>query len=512
MNTNSIYFPLCTFLLACLVIWRAIPFAVKHGLVDHPSSRRRHLKPMPMLGGVSILLAWLATGVAFFALNPQAATAYGFSFAVIAGGALVLCSLGLYDDLKGLRPWAKLPAEFLVALTVLMMVPELRAYCEGWQPRLGYGAWPLVAIWIVGVSNAINLVDGLDGLAGGISALILASIALLSWESGAALSFLVSATLFAGVVAFVLRNWTPASIFLGDNGSLPIGYLIAVTALCGPISTNSYVEVSALLAMLGYPILDMGMCTWRRLRAHNPIFKADRGHLHHRLLRMSLTPARVVTLILGLTTYLQISAFVMIELARTESMRGGFRLAEAFGLLLGLVAAGICVPIYFLFVVERARTGLLTESLPKEAMPSQGEPALLFEECLVARVDLQPLLESGLSEEKNRIEEVMRSLRLMVESLLGRGDVYFMKNAVLHIMFDGRGRDKERRAETSILLEKKLEDFQSLFGLQYSSSNLRVQWEVQDVLAEKGATKEADCLIQLVGAEAGGLDYQQSAL
>jgi len=467
---------------------------------------------MPMVGGVSILIAWLLVGSTYLLFSSTANAEFGWSFLMIAIGAAALCALGLFDDLKGMKPWAKLPIEFLVAILVLYTVPELREYCEGWYPRLGYAAWPLVAIWIVGVSNAINLVDGLDGLAGGISALILASIALLSWGSGNSLSFLISATLFAGVLAFLIRNWAPASVFLGDNGSLPLGFLIAVSTLCGPIATGSYVEVAALLAMLGYPILDMGMCTWRRLRAHNPIFKADRGHLHHRLLRMNLTPVRVVILILGLTTYLQLGGFVMIELARSESLRAGFRLAEAFGVLLGLIVAGISVPVYFLFVMERTRTGLLKDSLSKESMPSYGPPVFLFEECLVARVNLQPLLDAGLSEEKNRIGEVMRSLRLMVESILKEGDVYFMKNAILHIMFDGKARDKQARLQTLRNLEKKLEDFQSLFGLQYSSSNLRVQWEMQDILAENGAGKEIDCLLQLAGAEAGSVERRHSAI
>ncbi|MGE3260750.1 MAG: glycosyltransferase family 4 protein [Bacteriovoracia bacterium] len=511
MNIRDLWFPFLSFLLAHAILRASIPFAKKVGWVDHPSSRRRHLHPMPMVGGISVMAAWYLSCAIYFSLHPQLWTNLAWSFSWIAGGAGVLCALGLYDDLRGLSPRVKLPVEFLVAAVVIAAVPEIREFCLGWQARIGWLAWPLAGVWLVGVSNAMNLVDGLDGLAGGISAFILASIAILAVGANQGiLSLLVSALLLPAVLAFLAKNWSPASVFFGDNGSLPIGFLIGLTSLAGPVSTASFSEVFGLLMMLGYPILDMGLCTLRRLRSRNPIFKADRGHLHHRLLRMNLPPARVVTLILGLTLYLQTSAFLVIELARSESFRVGFSLPIAVTLLLVIVAAGICVPVYFLKLLEMSRTGSLAASFGDNS----SRPASLklgFQPCLVAKVNLEPLFQCGLWEEKGRIVEIMRSLNLVVESILTKGDNYFIKNSEMHIFFEGRVHARERIA-TKALLMGKLQDFQNLFALQYSNSYLNVDWEVQEVLAEGEAGTESNYLFQLAHADAHGANTNQTAV
>lgn len=501
MNVGDLSYLLLSYFLSLAFLGAGIPLAKRYGWVDHPSSRRRHREPMPMVGGISVMLACAVTGLLYLALHPG--VPWAASYAWILGGAAVLCVLGLFDDLRGLGPGIKLPVEFTVVMAVIAFVPEIQDFCRGWEPRIGFFAWPLAAIWIVGVSNAVNLVDGLDGLAGGISAFILLSLGALALIAGEAgqLSLLLAGTLLPAVLAFLLKNWSPARVFLGDNGSLPIGFLIGTLSLAGPVSTGSYSEVLGLLTMVGYPILDMGLCTLRRFRTRNPIFKADRGHLHHRLLRMNLTPARVVTLILALTLYLQASAFLITLLARSESFRVGFSLPAAVALLLVAVAAGIYVPVHFLSSVERSLTGNLADSL--EGQGVRLPPALGFQSCLVARVQLDPLLQSGLWEERRRIGEIMRSLHLVVESMLDKSDSYFVKNSELQIFFEGKASGPARLA-TMRLLRGKLRDFQALFGLQYSSSDLNIDWEVQEVLAAQSGSRESDYLFQLAHAD----DYE----
>lgn len=486
MNGFYLVFLLFSFGVAALAFRFSIPLALKLGWVDHPTSRRRHLKPMPIVGGITIYACWLATGSLFLWMNPDYLV-HAQSIAAVAGGIVALCLMGLYDDLKGITPKVKLLFEFVVAIAVIALSAEIREYCLIWQGRIGFVAWPLAAIWLVGVSNSVNLVDGLDGLAAGISSMICVSMAILAYWAGGVgtLSFLLVTLLAPALLAFLAKNWSPAKVFLGDNGSLPTGFLLGVAAISGPVESGSYMQVTGLILMLGYPILDMGLCTFRRLRLKSPIFKADRGHLHHRLLRMGLSVPHVVTLILSLTAYLQLCAFCVISFSQSLLAYSSSRwmlINSAF--LVGVGFSLFCL-IYFLRLLEVVRTSALSESFKVPFLARVVPEGPRFHRCLVAKIDLAPLFESGLFEEKSRIENVMRSLNFLVESMLQRQDSFYISKQTMHIVFVERSAEHNAKAQLAQLLKNKLESFQHLFGIQYSSGDLKVTFEAQDYLLEE---------------------------
>lgn len=477
MNVFLISAGIFAFLLARFAFARAIPWARTAGWVDHPSSRRRHSQPMPVVGGITLLACWLAACAGYVLMDSAFRAAHAQSLLVASLGIAAFCLLGLYDDLRGASPRLKLFLEFLIVAGVMLGMREVREFCAVWELRIGPVAWPLTAIWLVGVSNAINLVDGLDGLAAGISATIALCLAALAFQFEAALSFMMLVLLLPCLAAFLSQNWAPARVFLGDNGSLPIGFILGLSAVSGPVESASFVQVLGLIVMLGYPLLDMGLCTLRRLRHKAPIFKADRGHLHHRFLRMGIGVRSVVTLILAMTTYLQLCAFGIIEFSRSHEYPFGQKWMLINSVFFSAVASSLFYFLYFLKLLEQTRISELSTSLSSNATP---EPA--FKRCLVAKVHLDPLFEAGLFEEKARLESVLRTLNFLVESILQSKGTYFLSKRVMNLIFVGKEDNVENREEIRDLLTEKLGIFQSLFGIQYSSADLKITFDTQDHL------------------------------
>ena len=465
-----------------------VPWALYVGWVDHPSTRRRHPRPTPVVGGLTILTGWYLAIGGYLFLNPDWRLAHGSSLYPILAAALLFSLLGLADDRFGLSARLRLVIEFVVVAALLVCVPELHSFCLQWQERVGLLVWPAVAVWMVGLANALNLVDGLDGLAGGISLLSGGSLLVLSLRFGAAsdLSSIILALLIPCVAGFLVYNWTPARVFLGDNGSLPIGLLLATASLIGPIQGRSVGQVGSLLLMMGYPMLDMGLCTLRRIRHKNKIFKADRGHLHHRLQRMGLSVSQVVRVILSLTLYLQLCAFCLIEFMRASSIQRSPELHRTSLIFMVLVCFSLLYLFYLLRLTEQTRISRVSRRHSDQiGRTREGYPRL--QNCMIARVNVGPLFESGLFEERERLRDVVSSLNLMIESAVGKRDAVFMQEQTLHIVFfDLRPTDENRR-QVEAMLYRKLAGFQALFDIQYATSELKVTFEHRDFYLNDGA-------------------------
>lgn len=291
---------LCTFLLTLFYTPLCRDLYRRWGLLDSPDAARKiHVEPIPRVGGVVFVLSLITTyGLTFLfdgRLNPAVNDPKVMLAWKIVPGAAVVFATGLLDDLISLRPWQKLVGQLLGAGW---------AYAAGLQVAgvAGYSAqhWlslPLTLLWLVLCTNAFNLIDGVDGLATGAGL-----FATLTMVVGALIQnnvpLLVIALPVAGFLfAFLRYNFNPATVFLGDSGSLLLGFLLGCFGVIWSLKSATLLGMVAPAMAMFVPILDLGLSVIRRFLRHQPIFSADRGHIHHRLLDQGLTPRRAVLLL-----------------------------------------------------------------------------------------------------------------------------------------------------------------------------------------------------------------------
>ncbi len=295
--------------------------APKLGLMDQPGTRRIHSKPIPRAGGIAIWLSFLlviAAGLASGLFKSHGSLSWEW-LGAFAAGSLVLMVAGILDDRKGLQPLIKLAAHVLAPTVFLLIQPVNTGLFPADWPR-GYDMVAFV-IWSVVLINAFNLIDGLDGLCGGLAAVAtlgLAVIALVNQRTDAALLLIVMG---GAIVGFLKYNLNPARIFLGDAGSMLIGFFLA-TAATNAVGRRAVVGIILLpIAVAGVPLLDVLLAIWRRgarrllnqLRGETidgGIFDADRDHLHHRMLDSGGSQRKVAIILQGISIILAVIAFL----------------------------------------------------------------------------------------------------------------------------------------------------------------------------------------------------------
>lgn len=270
-------------------------FAVEWKLGDKPNGRKLHAQAIPHLGGVAIFAGF------FLALLVQLATPMGMPHAVrilaLLPGLLVVFGLGLVDDLRGLRAGIKLTYQFVGAVCVVAMGAGL------WRGPLSDPVFvfsvALSVLWYVGVCNSVNLIDGLDGLAAGIAVIAAVSFLVVGVELHDGAVMVVSLGLIGSLLAFLRFNFHPALIFMGDTGSMFVGFTLAFLAcLLAPV-VGSWHALLGGATVLGVPILDTATAICRRLLTRQHIFRADGEHIHHKLLRLGLSHRRAVLVLYG---------------------------------------------------------------------------------------------------------------------------------------------------------------------------------------------------------------------
>lgn len=285
------------FLITALVtpfVWLA---ARKWRLLDWPDERKIHRFPVPRLGGVAIYLSLLASGLIFL---PDG------RLPTILLPATVIFLVGLWDDLFGLAPAVKLAGQVGAALLLVALGVRIQFLTNPLGGMIFLGPWALPAtlVWVVSVTNVVNLIDGLDGLAAGVSfiaAAALFSVALSMGQSGIALW----ATILGGAtLGFLPYNFNPAKIFLGDSGALLSGFMLAALAAKGAVKGATAVALLVPMVALGVPILDTAFAIVRRFWQGRPIYRADREHLHHRLLSLGLSQRQAVAVIYAVSAFL----------------------------------------------------------------------------------------------------------------------------------------------------------------------------------------------------------------
>jgi UDP-GlcNAc:undecaprenyl-phosphate GlcNAc-1-phosphate transferase len=274
--------------------------ARRYGLLDHPDGDRRiHTRPVPRLGGVGIL-AGVVVAIATLSLLPGPAADVVRNAPLLPGmlwGAAIIFTVGLLDDLGGVKPLHKLLAQTAAALVAVSYGFDIQAIGLSGVGTITLGpvGTALAVLWIVGISNAFNLIDGLDGLAGGVAFVGLFSVVTASALLHNSFPMIIAFAVIGSTFAFLRYNRTPATIFLGDSGSLVMGFLLAILSVSGATGADHVTQAAVPLAGLAFPIADTAIAMARRWLRSEPLSRADGRHVHHQLLALGLTPARTVS-------------------------------------------------------------------------------------------------------------------------------------------------------------------------------------------------------------------------
>jgi len=296
-------------LAAMLIAYGSVPLAIRIAprinAIDEPDQRKVHQVAMPRVGGIAIFLAFIFVMLIFI---PKSAQVNG----LIIGAAIVF-GTGLLDDIFDLPAWVKLLAQILAAAVAIfsgIVVSFVTNPFDG-MLNLGYLSIPITLLWIVGITNAINLIDGLDGLAAGVSAIAGCTMGIVTLLNGQTVAAVMAFILVAAVLGFLPYNFYPARTFMGDCGSNLLGFVLGCLAILGLTKSAAIISLFIPIIILVIPIFDTFFAIVRRIYNKTPIFSPDKDHLHHRLMGMGFSHQNSVLIIYGISGFFGVIAIVM---------------------------------------------------------------------------------------------------------------------------------------------------------------------------------------------------------
>ena len=284
-------------------------FAEMIGAVDQPSERRINKVPIPRMGGLAIFLGFVLTSLLFVPMSTQVTG--------ILLGAVIIAVMGAVDDIVSLNPWIKLAGQIVAAVVaircgvVFSAISNPNPLSEVTTIEIGWLSIPLTVFWIVACTNAVNLIDGLDGLAVGVSTISSLTMLVVSLIVSEPTVSLLLAVLSGACLGFLPYNMNPAKIFMGDVGSQLLGFVLSTVSILGLFKMHAIITFLVPLLALALPLADTTFAFFRRiLRGQSP-FPPDRGHLHHRLLALGLSQKQAVAVMYGISAVLGLSAVLM---------------------------------------------------------------------------------------------------------------------------------------------------------------------------------------------------------
>jgi UDP-GlcNAc:undecaprenyl-phosphate/decaprenyl-phosphate GlcNAc-1-phosphate transferase len=336
-------------LLLAFVLTRSVrDFATAKGWVAPPTQERQiHSTPLPRLGGVAIFISFslsLAIAVALASRHQHGQSVFPLkTLLTILGPASLVFLLGVYDDIYGVGPYFKFSVQAIAASMLfagglrIVNIPVL----FGYHLLPWFAGLPLTVLWVLAITNAFNLIDGLDGLAAGsalFSTLVAFVVALLN---GPSLVTVMTIALAGAILGFLRYNFNPATIFLGDSGSLFIGFLLSALALEGAQKAPTIVAVAIPVVSFGLPILETSLSIIRRFISGRPVFTADREHIHHKLMQHGLTHRQVVILLYGVSAIFALLSLFLL-----------WPTGSSLGLVLAVLGSGIWIGVQHLGYLE----------------------------------------------------------------------------------------------------------------------------------------------------------------
>lgn len=298
-----------------------IVLAVRFRIFDRTGPRKVHSGRIARIGGAAIFISMLVSIVVVYLLPDRIGDSFrqlGVKIAAMLCGATALFIIGLIDDIRPVKTWIKFLVQLAAAVLVcsfgirieVIKVPDL------FSLNFGIFSWPFTILWIVGVTNAVNLIDGLDGLAAGICAIACGTIAALAIYFGQSVLCVIMLALAGGLTGFLFFNFNPAKIFMGDCGSLFLGFIIASAAVMCTAKSQTLVAFALPLLAMGIPIFDTLFIMLNRFSQNRPVYVPDTEHFHHRLLKLGLKQ-RHVAVLAYIVTLLATGAGLFIMAARS---------------------------------------------------------------------------------------------------------------------------------------------------------------------------------------------------
>lgn len=290
--------------------------AVKVGAIDIPKDERRvHKKPMPLMGGLALYISVIVTSLLFLPIDKTL-------ISIIIGGSII-CISGIIDDIKDLSPRAKLVFQIIAAIVLILGDVKIDAITNPFTKtskliELGIFSIPITIFWVVGITNTLNLIDGLDGLAAGVAMIASLSFLFVAGKFNYIPVMIMSAIIAGGCLGFLPYNFNPAKIFMGDTGALFLGFMLASLSIEGVMKSVATIAVVVPIIILGVPIFDTTFAIFRRLLNGKSIAEADKGHLHHRLLKMGYSQKKTVLILYAISAIFGLCAVLI---AKANSKR-----------------------------------------------------------------------------------------------------------------------------------------------------------------------------------------------
>ena len=319
---------LLAFITAFVITPHTMRLAKKVGAIDVPNDRRVNSKPMPRLGGLAVIAGFFVSVIYLLItttlegkINFFDEENYCFKMIGFFIGIVVLGFVCYIDDVKGIPSLVKLAAQIIAAIIVVICGIRIEdislPFTDGKIMITGIWSCILTVCWIIGITNAINLIDGLDGLSSGVTLISCLSLLMVFALNGSPLIAIVLITALAGaIVGFLPFNFSPAKTFIGDTGSNFMGFSLAIISILGVAKTYTALVLIAPIIILGMPIFDTIFAIFRRIikgKSLKAVFKPDKGHLHHKLVERGFTPKQAVLILYGLSASLGMFAIILFD-------------------------------------------------------------------------------------------------------------------------------------------------------------------------------------------------------
>ncbi len=340
---------LVAFLLAASIVFAVTPtignIARKMGAMDEPDDRKIHEDPTPRLGGLAIYFGFIIPALLFLPLTDE--------LKGVVVGASVITLFGAVDDFRGTTPLVKFGGQFIAAGCLVWFGLHIDYFTLPFLGTIELGpslAIPLTLIWVVTIINIVNFIDGMDGLAAGVCTIAAGTFSIIAISMGRPEAGVLAAILAGTTLGFLRHNFFPASIFMGDSGSMLLGFVLAAVTVHGVLKSVAAVTLVIPLLIMGVPMFDLSLTIMRRVKNRQNIFQPDRGHLHHRLFNIGYSQRKAVLVLYAWCTLMSSLALSM-------------RFAPSFVTVIvgGVVIAVSLYLVYLLDILQvRSRRGIDT--------------------------------------------------------------------------------------------------------------------------------------------------------
>ena len=325
------------FLAAFILTFIQMPFTIKiakkKGFLDVPKDERRvHKKPIPVGGGIAMVISVSILMVYFLPINKN------LIMALIS--SIIIAISGLHDDKEGLSPKLKFLFQILAAVILIIGGMKIEFFTNPFDAHdalliLNILSIPVTIFWVCGITNTINLIDGLDGLASGVSMICAISMFFITYKMGRYDVSLICALVAGACLGFLPFNFNPAKIFMGDTGALYLGFMLSYISISGFLKQAAILMIFVPVLILGVPVFDTAFAMVRRKLSGKSMVEADKGHLHHRLLKMGLNQRQTVVILYSISAIFGVLANLI------SRFHSSIALVISIGVLLIIIATGV---------------------------------------------------------------------------------------------------------------------------------------------------------------------------